>query len=42
MRHPNRPNGKRSKRRSCGLCKPNKTGYAPQFTKRERLIRSER
>jgi len=40
-RHPNRVNGYRRKRRSCGLCKPHKVGGAHQFSRVERAIRSD-
>jgi hypothetical protein len=26
------------KRRSCALCKPNKVGWAPRFSEKERLL----
>lgn len=39
-RHPNRLNSYRRKRRSCGVCRPNKHGWTPHFTARERLIRA--
>lgn len=37
LRHPNRPQKKRAKAKSCGLCKPQKVGGAPKARPKERL-----